>query len=103
MKTQEINGLDVYEYEGTHFKMLMQYGTWGVAMSGGSQEFKPISRMTRHMMTDEVFVLLKGSCTLYTADQDESRARWISPSWSPTRSTMSPRRHGITAASPQTA
>ena len=71
MKTQEINGLDVYEYEGTHFKMLMQYGTWGVAMSGGSQEFKPISRMTRHMMTDEVFVLLKGSCTLYTAGQGE--------------------------------
>ncbi len=71
MKTKEINGLDIYEYEGTRFNMLMQYGTWGVAMSGGSPEYKPISRMTRHMMTDEVFVLLKGSCTLYTAGQDE--------------------------------
>ncbi len=51
--------------------MLVQYGTWGVAMAGGSPEHRPISRMTRHMMTDEVFVLLKGSCTLFTAGQNE--------------------------------
>ncbi|MBQ5960643.1 MAG: hypothetical protein IJL53_08310 [Firmicutes bacterium] len=71
MKTQETNGLEVYEYEGSRFNMLVQYGTWGVAMSGGSPEYRPIRRMTRHMMTDEVFVLLKGSCTLFTAGQAE--------------------------------
>ena len=71
MKTQETNGLEVYEYEGSRFNMLVQYGTWGVAMSGRSLEYRPIRRMTRHMMTDEVFVLLKGSCTLFTAGQAE--------------------------------
>lgn len=59
----QIEGLDIHEYSGSGFQPMISFGTWRIAMACGSQI--PITTLSRHLETDEVFVLLKGTCTLY--------------------------------------
>ena len=78
MKRSETNGIDIYEYDknsGKNFPPLIQFGDWRVAAasengSGG----EPITAMSRHMETDEVFVLLKGSCTIFAGGNGDNSA-----------------------------
>ena len=68
MKLSETNGIDLYEYDksaGKSFQPLVQFGDWRVAAASGNGSGGPITAMSRHMETDEVFVLLKGSCIIF--------------------------------------
>ena len=48
------------------FRVLIESGTWKVGMLRYSQRFARLGELERHLLTDEVFVLLSGSATLYT-------------------------------------
>lgn len=63
MNHSQIEGLDIHEYSGSGFQTMVSFGTWRIAMASGSQT--SITALSRHLETDEVFVLLKGTCTLY--------------------------------------
>lgn len=62
-----MNGLDIYEYHGEGFKPLVDFESWRVALTcyGEKQSLQAINSISRHLETDEVFVLLNGSCTLF--------------------------------------
>ena len=62
-------GLEIYSHTEPGFKPLINFGSWRVACSNGPTVYqhKEITSLSRHLETDEVFVLLKGSCLLLTA------------------------------------
>lgn len=68
-KETKAKGLDVISYTGEGYQSMLSYGAWRVAMAAppAHEIGQPITVLSRHMETDEVFVLLKGSCTIYTA------------------------------------
>jgi hypothetical protein len=80
-----MTGLEVYSSTQQGFKALVDYGDWRVALSNGGAvyERKEISSLSRHLETDEVFVLLKGSCLLLTggkgAEPGELTKTWMEP------------------------
>jgi len=65
-------GLDVITYTGEGYQTMMSFGSWKIAMvEPPTHEIgQPITVMSRHLETDEVFVLLKGNCTIYTAGME---------------------------------
>ena len=48
------------------FKVMTQFGEWKVGMLRYNERFSRLREMERHMLTDEVFVLMSGKATLYT-------------------------------------
>ena len=48
------------------FKVMVESGEWKVGMLRYSERFSRLGEMERHLLTDEVFILLSGSSTLYT-------------------------------------
>ncbi len=64
------NLIDVKEYNGEGYKPVVDYDNWRVAVLNYCDELLPenISKMQRHDETDEVFVLLKGECTIFLAE-----------------------------------
>ena len=48
------------------FKVMAESGEWKVGMLRFNERFSSLREMERHMLTDEVFVLISGSATLYT-------------------------------------
>ena len=58
--------IEVLEYTGDGYSKVMSYGAWRVATINYAERFdeKNITRLERHILTDEVFVLLEGSATL---------------------------------------
>ena len=54
------------------FKVMVESGEWKVGMLRYNERFSRLGEMERHMLTDEVFVLLSGSAILYT-DIEEKR------------------------------
>ncbi|MFP4016283.1 MAG: cupin domain-containing protein [Halanaerobiales bacterium] len=64
------NLLEIKEYYGEGYKPVIDYDKWRVAILNYCEELLPenISNMQKHDQTDEVFVLLKGECTLFIAD-----------------------------------
>ena len=48
------------------FKVMVESGEWKVGMLRYNERFSRLSEMERHLLTDEVFILLSGSATLYT-------------------------------------
>lgn len=72
-----MNGLEIYEYHGEGYKPIHDFNGWRVAVtnSGEHQGLTSVTELSRHLETDEIFVLLTGSCTLYiggTADSFSS-------------------------------
>ena len=51
------------------FKVMIESGEWKVGMLHYSERFSRFSEMERHMLTDEVFVLVSGKATLYTESE----------------------------------
>ena len=45
---------------------MAESGEWKVGMLRFNERFSSLREMERHMLTDEVFVLISGSATLYT-------------------------------------
>ena len=60
------NELEIYEYTGEGYERTMHYGDWRVALANFGDSFnrEKFCKIERHMLTDEVFVLLTGKATL---------------------------------------
>lgn len=51
------------------WKVLVETEGWNVAFLRYGEKFAKYNQMERHLETDEVFVLLEGTATLYTPDE----------------------------------
>lgn len=68
-----MNGLEIYECRKEGYQPVHDYNGWRVALTnyGERQSLMAVTEITRHLKTDEIFVLLKGSCTLYIGGNKE--------------------------------
>ena len=66
MNQQEI---EIIEFQPEGYKPLVTYEAWRVAVLKFCKDLllENIKTMQKHLYTDEVFVLLKGNCTLFLA------------------------------------
>lgn len=77
--------LQIFTHEEPGYQPLVDYGSWRVALLNACAMYLPdqITYFDRHLETDEVFVLLGGSCGLLLAGQGEkpenTRCTWLSP------------------------
>lgn len=78
-----MSGLEILSSPQEGFITLVSSGGWRVACLNGPQVYqrKGISSLSRHLQTDEVFILVKGSCLLVTAgngaDPGELSKTWM--------------------------
>jgi hypothetical protein len=72
--------LEIREYDGEGFKVLVDHAGWRVAILRYIDELRPdrIEEMERHTETDEVFVLLHGLGVLLMGG-NEARVKGICP------------------------
>lgn len=63
--------LEILEYNGEGYSPVMHFGEWRVALLNYAERFDPSCpiRLERHLLTDEVFVLLDGEATLFIGEQ----------------------------------
>ena len=63
--------LDILEYNGDGYAPVMHFEAWRVALLNYCDRFDPSCpiKMERHLLTDEVFVLLGGEATLYIGEE----------------------------------
>ena len=68
-----IEGLDILEHTGSGFQTMVRFESWRIALAirKTDQEEAPITELSRHLETDEVFVLLRGGCTIFTGGRGE--------------------------------
>ena len=66
--------LEITSYDGEGYKALVYFGAWRVAVLNYTPRNRRgnISRIEKHVQTDEVFVLLKGNCELLIAGSNET-------------------------------
>lgn len=57
---------------GNGFDTLHAFEGWKVAFITHAEQYGELKILKRHTKTDEVFVLIKGEATLFTADDNES-------------------------------
>ena len=60
-----MEGLDIIDYTGKGYEPAMVFESWRVAFLNYDDCFDKITFLERHMVTDEVFMLLEGEATLY--------------------------------------
>lgn len=60
--------IEIKEYTQAGYAPVVDYGSWRVAVLNDIDELEVLNlkTMQKHLLTDEVFVLLKGSVTLFT-------------------------------------
>lgn len=63
------NTVEVLKFSGSDFQVMTQFEGWKIGLLRFSQRFSTHNQMERHLLTDEVFVLLSGSAELYVEDQ----------------------------------
>lgn len=65
--------LEITEYTGDGYQPVVDYEAWRVAILRYCRELERenIISMQKHMESDEVFVLLSGSCTLFIGGQGD--------------------------------
>ncbi len=63
--------LQVRVHKQKGFKPIVRFGAWRIAMSNAAQDECAVE-MSRHLETDESFILLDGACTLLVAGGQES-------------------------------
>ena len=65
--------LEIYSYEGDGYKSMVFYEGWRVAFLKHADRFDKdlVDKMERHMLTDEVFVLLEGEGFLIIGEDDK--------------------------------
>lgn len=68
--------IEVKEYTAPGYAPVIDYKSWRVAVLNDCEELevKNLKTMQKHLLSDEVFVLLKGSCTLFTGGNGDSVA-----------------------------
>jgi len=66
-----MKAIEKKEYTQPGFAPLVDYGAWRVAVLNSCPACTPekLTRLQKHDLTDEVFVLLKGECTLVLSDE----------------------------------
>ena len=66
--------IEISSYEGEGYQAVIDYMEWRVAILNyiDELEIQNITSMQKHNETDEVFVLLKGNCTLFTGEMGDS-------------------------------
>jgi hypothetical protein len=71
------NLLAIYEHDNPDYRPLVDYQSWRVALMNYTPDLLPnkIHRMQKHNETDEIFVLLRGSCILYLGEGNENLSR----------------------------
>ena len=65
--------IEIKEYTEPGYAPVIDYEAWRVAILNDIDELElpNLKTMQKHLFSDEVFVLLKGSCTLFTAGNGE--------------------------------
>jgi hypothetical protein len=65
--------LEIRQYTGEGYQPLIEFGTWRMAFLRYIDELIPwnITRVERHLETDEVFVLLDGRAVLFLGGGEE--------------------------------
>ena len=58
--------IKAFSHASDGFKVAVESGEWKVGVLRYNERFSRLGEMERHMLTDEVFVLVSGSATLYT-------------------------------------
>lgn len=71
---------DIYEFNGIGYEKLFHHRDWRVAVLNYIEELEieELKYMEAHHLTDEVFVLLEGSCHLFFAEVDKDEIKSIS-------------------------
>lgn len=64
--------IDIKEYRGNGYQPLVDFENWRVAILRNDKNYVPegIEFLERHNETDEIFVLLEGSCLLYYSKEE---------------------------------
>ncbi len=69
---EQSNWIDIQSYFGEDFKAVIESGEWKIGLLRYSERFSGFKVMERHLLTDEVFVLLDGEAQLYIKDEQEN-------------------------------
>lgn len=64
-----MENVTINRFDGTDFQVMTQFEGWKIGLLRYSRRFSERCQMERHLKTDEVFVLLDGSATLYVEDE----------------------------------
>ena len=56
----------VGEHRDAGFRVMVESGEWKIGLLRYNERFSRFAEMERHLLTDEVFVLLSGAATLHT-------------------------------------
>lgn len=69
----DTRGLEVFSHEEKGYRPQIDYDTWRVALLNANDMYLPqnVSYYDRHLLTDEVFILLSGSAAILTAGDTE--------------------------------
>lgn len=72
MKSKE-ELIEIKSYTEEGYQPVIDFNSWRVAVLNYCDELlvENINKMQKHNQTDEVFVLLKGECTLFLAEGEE--------------------------------
>ena len=62
--------IEISKFTGSDFQVMAQFEGWKVGLLRSSQRFSSRCQMERHLLTDELFVLLEGSAVLYVEDRE---------------------------------
>lgn len=73
----EVGQIKVFEHFADGFKVAAEHGEWKVGMLHYNERFSRLGEMERHMLTDEVFVLVSGSATLYTDNEEKKMEQGV--------------------------
>lgn len=68
-----MEGLDIIQYHGEGYKAMLYYDSWRVAFLRYAERFdkEHIQKLERHLLTDEVFVLLNGEAVLIIGEEQQ--------------------------------
>jgi len=65
-----VEGFSVRSWDGPAYKPILDFGTWRIAGLNHAERFSEAGRVkkSRHLTTDEAFILLEGEATLYVGE-----------------------------------
>ncbi len=69
--------IDILEFKGEDFKAVCEFEGWKIGLLRYSERFSDFKVLERHNLTDEVFVLLEGSATIYLSDENDKISEYI--------------------------
>ncbi len=59
--------IDITYYKGRDFARVAEFEGWAIGILRYSSRFDELKALERHNLTDEAFILLEGSATLYVS------------------------------------